>query len=227
MIDNALDRVKNVNREDALERVQKKKNERITFSLTYYPHLPPISSILNRHWKSLTSDPYFSKIYPKPPMVAFKKLPNLKQQLIHTKIPQIQSRSQRRMKKGLKKCLKPRCQVCPYLIENQTAKSRNSNSESNLDTTVNCDSTHVVYLISCNKCRAQYIGETERSLRKRISEHLSYIDHGREATGGHFNSKGHNKSDVRVQVLEKVLEKEKYWIQEFSSRHGPGLNKKS
>ena len=235
IVDNALDEVKSVKREDALKRVEKKKNERITFALTYYPHLPPISRILNRHWKALTSDSYFLKMYPEPPMVAFKKLPNLKQQLIHTKLPKVRSRSQPRMKKGLKKCLKSRCQICPYLVEHQSTKSRNSNAESILDTVVSCDSTHVVYLISCNKCRALYIGETERTLQKRISEHLSYIDRDVEATGKHFNSKGHTKSDVRVQVLEKVIPstkahlqvREKYWIQEFSSRYGPGLNKKS
>ena len=56
------------------------------------------------------------------------------------------------------------------------------------------------------KYENRYIGETERSLKDRISEHIEYINSKKcsEPEGEHFNQPGHQKSDMRVLILEKV-----------------------
>ena len=234
-VDNAILKVKLMDREMALQKVEKKKNDRITFALRYYPQLPPISQILHRHWRAMTIDPEMKKIFPEPPMVAFKKLPNLKQQLIRTKLPSTKLTQSKRIQNGLKKCNKPRCKICPYISEGRTVGSKNTTAEAILSNVVTCDTTYVVYVISCCKCGAQYIGETKRALKKRISEHISYIEKNIEATGLHFNTRGHKLADMMVQVIEKVspetkplLEiREKFWIQKFGTKFGIGLNKQS
>ena len=52
----------------------------------------------------------------------------------------------------------------------------------------------------------QYIGETERSLQERFSEHKQYVTSRQKskATGLHFNLPGHSVSDMKVTILEKV-----------------------
>ena len=80
----------------------------------------------------------------------------------------------------------------------------------------------------------QYIGEIERTLRERFSEHKGYVVNNKltKATGEHFNSKGHKASDMRVTVLEKNFtldpvvrkEREKYYISKMNTRY-KGLNK--
>ena len=52
----------------------------------------------------------------------------------------------------------------------------------------------------------RYIGETERTLKDRISDHIGYINtnKSKEPAGQHFNLPGHTKSDIRVLILEKV-----------------------
>jgi hypothetical protein len=52
----------------------------------------------------------------------------------------------------------------------------------------------------------QYIGQTERSLKERIQEHLGYIQTEKcnQPTGNHFNLDGHVIHYVRVTVLEKL-----------------------
>ena len=52
----------------------------------------------------------------------------------------------------------------------------------------------------------QYIGETERSLHERFSEHKAYVVNKNltKATGAHYNTPGHSVSDMQVSVLEKV-----------------------
>lgn len=41
---------------------------------------------------------------------------------------------------------------------------------------INCNTTFVVYLISCRDCGVQYVGSTKCSLKTRIRRHLSDVD---------------------------------------------------
>ena len=80
----------------------------------------------------------------------------------------------------------------------------------------------------------QYIGQSERTLKERIQEHLGYIRNEKidKATGEHFNSDGHFIHDLRVSVIEKLHKtdratrevREKMYIQQFHTELD-GLNK--
>ena len=80
----------------------------------------------------------------------------------------------------------------------------------------------------------KYIGETERSLKDRISEHKTYINqkHINQPIGDHFNKPGHSIDNFTVSVIEKVKsseklyrkEREKYLIKKFNTYYN-GLNK--
>ena len=75
----------------------------------------------------------------------------------------------------------------------------------------------------------QYIGESERSLQHRFSEHKGYATnkHLTKATGAHFNLPGHSVSDMKVTILEKVhsmdplvrKEREELFIRKFNSKY--------
>ena len=100
---------------------------------------------------------------------------------------------------------------------------------------VTCESKNIVYLIQCEKCKNRYIGESERSLKERISEHKGYIknNHQDKATGAHFNQKGHTLEHMKVSIIEKVKkqeesyrkERERFFIQKFNTYH-QGMNRK-
>ena len=92
-----------------------------------------------------------------------------------------------------------------------------------------------MYLIKCIKCNLIYIGESERQLKDRISEHKGYVRNNKinEPTGEHFNKPGHELSDLKVIVLEKIKnlnslyrkERESYLIRKFNAFY-KGINKK-
>ena len=54
---------------------------------------------------------------------------------------------------------------------------------------VNCNSSNIVYLVGCGRCRKQYIEETDRKLKKRFRERRVYVTAKMEnqATGKHYN----------------------------------------
>ena len=82
----------------------------------------------------------------------------------------------------------------------------------------------------------QYIGETERTLVERFSEHLGYVhnEHLNQATGWHFNLKGHSVSDMEISIVEKIhsrdenvrKEREKLYITQFNTKY-KGMNRKT
>ena len=91
----------------------------------------------------------------------------------------------------------------------------------------------VIYLISCNKCSKQYVGQTFRKFRIRINEHIYDIKNQKDTVcSDHFNSRGHSLDNLRVQIIEKVmpnethtlLKREKLWIQTLITRAPFGLN---
>ena len=73
---------------------------------------------------------------------------------------------------------------------------------------------YICYMLVCtkenciqkDKFQKLYIGETERTLKDRISEHIGYINTKKytEAAGEHFNSQGHSKLDMKVRKSEKI-----------------------
>ena len=59
----------------------------------------------------------------------------------------------------------------------------------------------------CKKCQTQYVGESNRSLQSRFSEHLGYVKNQQvsKATGEHFSMKGHQISDMEISIIENYL----------------------
>ena len=96
-------------------------------------------------------------------------------------------------------------------------------------------------MLKCTKERCKrkdkyrYIGESERTLKERHSEHIGYINTKKltEPAGEHFNLAGYSKSNMKVIILENVIkfnteyrkERESHHIRRFNTFHA-GLNKK-
>ena len=99
----------------------------------------------------------------------------------------------------------------------------------------NCNTRNVIYLIDCLKCKNQYIGQTGRSFKERIREHLGYIRNNKisEPTGLHFNLPGHNISMFKASIIEKCKfdsrmyreTREEWCIQKFQTKF-KGMNRK-
>jgi hypothetical protein len=127
-------------------------------------------------------------------------------------------RSSFRVNKHLnKKCDSYQCASCDFITECSYIKINNMIFPILKD--CNCKSQGVVYLISCSKCNEHYIGETERSANKRLSEHIyginsfkyniaksiSNLDNKSEVAI-HFNKTGHfTQRDLKFYIITKDL----------------------
>ena len=109
----------------------------------------------------------------------------------------------------LKKCNRNGCSTCPLLVTDTptTTSTNNPGISVPLNFIASCDTTSVIYCITCSKCKIQYIGETGRKLKERISEHVGYtkLNNSNHATGVHFKHQGHI---MKVSILEVFSPKE-------------------
>ena len=233
MIESAIKCARNVPRSEAIKNVVRDTTtRRPVFVATWDPRLPSLSPILNKHWRTMVMmDPYLKEVFPEPPLVAFKRTKNIKDFVIRAKVPpKLNVRPERKIP-GMKKCKKG-CHLCPYILEEKIIKTDSFTWK--INKTMNCETDNVVYMIKCQKCNNCYIGETERMLKERISEHKGYIrnNNAKEPVGAHFNSPGHDLSDLKVIILEKVKstntqyrkERESYLIRKFNAFY-KGINK--
>ena len=132
----------------------------------------------------------------------------------------------------MKKCLN--CPICPFVVESRIVKSTATDAVVELNAAVTCQTRNIIYCITCTKCKEQYIGQSERSLQNRFSEHRDYVKQEKvgKATGWHFNKKGHSVHDMKVSILEKVHtrddlqreERESMYISLFNTKYR-GINR--
>ena len=65
----------------------------------------------------------------------------------------------------------------PYIPQRRTTYTFFSTGETRpITSNVTCDTKKLIYLIQCNRCNLQYIGETKRRLNDRFKEHLRTVD---------------------------------------------------
>ena len=227
-------KARRIPRQEALKKVVKSKDsKRPVFVISFDPRLPSITAIIKKHWRTMSKDPRLSEIFPLPPLVAYKRPPNIKQKIIRAKIPSVSSRPKRESK-GMRRCLN--CAACPFIKEGHTVQATQSNFKVDINVQANCLTTNCIYLLGCKRCPQQYIGESERSLKERFLEHKGYVNNNllSKATGAHFNLKGHKISDMELTIVEKIFnpdpqfrkQREKMYINKFNTKH-KGINKSS
>jgi adenylate kinase family enzyme len=109
-INKTVEEVKNIKTEEVLEYKEKKKTERIQFVIQFYPRLRALGEVIQKHFHLLKTSERLQKSFPEPPMVAFKRLKNLVDHLIHTD-------SNKAELNELQKCNSLRCQCCQHFQE--------------------------------------------------------------------------------------------------------------
>lgn len=142
---------------------------------------------------------------------------------------------------GFFPCHDSRCNACQYVSKKSDFTTVLDKRKCKILHFINCNTTFVVYCITCTICNLSYIGCTKRKLKVRIAEHTSDISHKRTAVSGaakHF-IEHHEASLSSFQFfgLEKVTRpsrggnwvhklflREAFWIFHLNTRYPCGLN---
>ena len=142
-------------------------------------------------------------------MVAFRRSPNLRDLLVTAKLSSNSVNPQR--PSGSFRCDR-NCATCPYISHGLTTYTFVSTGETRpIKSNLSCDTKNLTYIIQCNRCNLQYIGETKRRLKDRFNEHRRTIDNpstkSKPATAAeHFlSSTNHTANDMQLIPIEKIF----------------------
>ena len=98
-----------------------------------------------------------------------------------------------------------RCRVsCPILKEGNNFSSTNTQRTYPIRQRLDCNSSFVIYLGTCQKCGGQYIGKSTTPFKKRHSNHKQEIKKQYGGLGHHYGGQGCGYTNVSIQLIEQV-----------------------
>ena len=102
-------------------------------------------------------------------------------------------------------CNNPKCNTCTHLNCSPFFVSSTTKQRYPIRYQATCTSSNIVYLITCTKCKKQYVGLTTKQLNTRINHHRSNIFQNKTIyLCINFNFPDHNIKNLSVQVIDKT-----------------------
>ena len=230
VVDEACKKVRLLPRQKCLQpKVDTETESRPVATLLYHPSVHQIRKILLSNCDILQSRNEVAKIFKDPPLIAYKRDTNIRDRLVHSKLPGATKRPP-----GTTPCDRPNCKICPFISTSTDVTG--PRSQMRVTKYFNCITYNLIYVIHCTQCSKIYIGETGRTLETRFKEHLADIKHNRDKpVANHFNSPNHSVHHARVKGLwlmktsnpKDRKDMESHLIEKLGSRNPLGLNEKA
>lgn len=172
-------------------------------------------------------------------ITAYTNGPNIRRKLVRGSLRPTPSthptpKISRQKTQGCNRCVNTRCKACNYIVPSCSFTSSHNFKNFSVRGSINCKTCNIVYLVTCRKCRQQYIGETSRPLADRINDHLSAIRLRKQTPIGlHFNDRGHSINHFSIIGIEQFNErdppamrriKESVWQNLLQTAYPNGIN---
>ena len=145
--------------------------------------------------------------------MAFRRSSNLRDLLVTAKLSSNSTNPYPQLPSGSFRCGK-NCATCPYISHGLTNYTFFSTGQTHpIKSNLTCETKNLIYMIQCNRCNLQYIGETKRRLKDRFNEHRRTIDNPNAITkpttaAEHFlTAPNHTANDMQLIPIEKVHSK--------------------
>ena len=230
-------------RKDLLKQKVKASKGIFPFVTTFNPNLPNLNHIIKKHLHLLESNPKLKEFFPKNSIIpSYRRSKNLKEILAPSKFEPRELQNNNSPEGGCFKCDKSRCDLCKnYLAECKDFGSFITGKSYAIRPKLTCDSKNVIYLISCKKCRLQYIGSTTTEFKVRFRNHKSSMITNKKTceVAVHFNNTPHSLQEFSFQCIDQIthtnpqvgidkllITKEAYWSAQLFTLSPHGLNKR-
>ena len=238
-----MNQVLTLTQEQSLSPTRRESQDRIPLVMTHNPYTTYIPEIANRHWGSLKAKERLARIFHSNPIIAYRRPRNLRDSLVNTKFKWKTINS---LPVGCKACGKSRCSWCNNILSTSTFMGIHCDREYEILHPLDCQSSWVIYIIQCIKCKLQYVGKSEKNLNIRLSNHRNHIKkaiHSCELTQ-HFllNSNSHEfERGICITPIEQIKSttmqteqkkellraREIFWQKNLKTIQPRGLNKRT
>ena len=126
----------------------------------------------------------------------------------------------RRTGSSIHSCNNSKCATCKFHLDTSATFTCSKTKISySIRHDFSCNSKNLIYLITCTRCKKQYVGLTTQQLNTRINHHRSNIRNKKEIyVCIHFNFPDHSVNNMKVQPIDKGKDLqelrclERFWI---------------
>ena len=191
-----ISEVQKMKREELLKDKSREINGRgRVFVCTWHPSLKTIPATLSRNHDILLNDPKLKSIFEEKSSVAYRRRKNIGNFLCKNDVRMLE-------KKEPTKC--KGCKLCKIINNEDILINKNNGAQVRTKKGGHCQSTGVIYAVTCIKCQQIYVGHTGETMAKRWSKHKYDIrnrpDQNELATHCHHD---HDiEKDLRVTILD-------------------------
>ena len=172
LIDSEIRKVKfNIKEANSKNKIQ----NGVPFVVTYHPLLNSLYGIIRKNLYLLNMDQKIKEVFSSQSMVSFRNARKLSSYLVRAKLYPLQRRVG-----SYKRCCN-RCQVCRSITKTETFICNNDQRSYKINHSFDCNENCLIYLLTCNCCQKQYVGQTVDIFRNRWN---NYKDNARKFDRG-------------------------------------------
>lgn len=240
ILDAALSKASVLERKSLLERKPKtNKKDQVYFSTRYSTQSYAIRNIIKRNWDLIRSDETLQRVFPDSPVFSFRRAPTLGDKLVRSHQPATETVTWLpKVPNGTFKC--GHCNQCDLVVKSKGFTHPHTLQIYTTRHFINCKTTHVIYILSCSRCDAFYVGRTKRRLQDRLAEHkyaakVKNMDYAmvKHSIDCHADNSvsftaiaiDHVPHTSRRGDRERALNQiESRWIHRLQAMQSPGLN---
>ena len=228
-------------RQDLLNREKKSddKKSKLTLNITFHPAFQNLGALLRKIHQILACNEEHHKVFKDIPTVGFRKGKSLRDFLVRAKVPPVGD-GEGPIEGASGRCYGMLCEVCDQ-VEDTTQFTSNDKTYNIRNFSMDCNSTNVVYLLSCKVCGIQYVGSTTCKFRSRFNTYKSgnrrYAEKEKRVPQkklhSHFDQPGHSGfsdfefiSKDQGNDHESTRKKERFWMYKLNTFLPNGLNER-
>ena len=208
LLQTTLQRVSDIDRNTLLysnTKTDEPKVHRFFAVTTFHPEGNLLKNMISKNWDLLQRSSTTREIHDHPIVYGYRRNKNLRDLLVSAKLPQEKEHDQH--KSGTTPCSNIRCRYCPLINTSGTIRSSSTDKTFYTKKNVSCKSHNLIYCITCNKCKMQYVGQTKRRLMDRFQGHLYNVKKGTEQIGRHFTKPPHEGAqDMTIHILSFIIQ---------------------
>ena len=211
IIQDGFNRAYKMDRDSLLNKTNRKSNskgnDKLYLITDYHPSYRAVLDITSDNWVMLDNSSSTRPLLQVPVVRGFRRPKNLRDLLVCAKLTTPDTGNYQRNAPKRDRCQRLKCNYCSILNKSGRIICPLNQRSYVTRFNISCCSNNLIYCLLCKACSKIYVGQTKRSLRERICEHLTSIRKRKThlVVGRHYNTGGHQGTpDVTVYILDFV-----------------------
>ncbi len=172
------------------------------FISDFNPTNPDFKAIIQKHWPLLDRSSATRSLVDCKVIFGSRRPKNIRDLVTCAKLPPTNTPAPNQGSK----CKRRTCRHCPKIDKSGVVHNLLNNRQYNCIIKADCQTNNLIYLLTCDLCGKQYVGQTLNRIMDRVNSHLNDIKHQRETPlARHMRTHGTtNNYPITIKILHLI-----------------------